>query len=98
MGRWPELVPDAGNWSWYGGPSGTLETSEILEGRAGGFREIEADRSYACEFKNGFKRNMEIGVNGIPMHGDWGWTFIKHSTWHFTLRLPGAVRTGTTCL
>ena len=80
VGRWPELVPDTGSWSWHGRSPGTLETNEILEGRDGGFRETDADKSYTCEFKNGFKRNTEFGVNGIPMRGEWGWTFIEHST------------------
>lgn len=65
--RWPELVPDSGSWSWHGKSPGTLETNEILEGRDGVFREIEADKSYTCEFKNEFKRNAKFAVNVIPM-------------------------------
>lgn len=78
--RGPELVPDTGSWSCQRRSPGTLETNEILERSDGGFRETDADKSYTLEFKNGFKRNTEFGGNGIPMHGEWGWTFIKRST------------------
>lgn len=61
MGRWPELVPDTGSWTWHGRSPGTLETIEILEGRGGGLRETEADNPTLVSLKWIYKKH---GVQG----------------------------------
>ena len=68
---------------WEGGPSRSLtlqagagteglqglsEAEEVPEERHAGFREAEADKSYAREWKNGVKRTTEFRVNEIPIH------------------------------